>query len=604
MQKQKRKYSRLSSLLWAAKYQWKLNRLFIFWVLAQAPIQVVRPLVNSLFSKELIDRIGGGSSFGEIALVILGFSALILLLTLAYRYFNHRAEGGIYYTTTVLQCEMGAFQSREMDFEDTEKNSFDKVSGYAYRDAGQGNCALDFWWWDLKDFLIHVLGIFTYAALLGSLHPLLLLVVAAVSVGSWYSSRWQPNYYEKQKGNWEKEARKKDYIQNISMDFTLAKDVKLYGLEPWLNGMLRDYNAYLLMWNKRCSLRGLWAALFAGVMTLVQNGAAYLFLIGMLLGGKLTVGEFVFYFGIVGSIAGFFQGVITDVSKLATRADKIGYYRDFFDYPRRRNHGKGAPLPVAPLEIELKNVSYRYEGAEEDTLKNINLKLHPGESIALVGINGAGKSTLVKLLCGLYTPTEGEILVGGRPIDDYNIFDYYSMISAVFQEVTPIAFTIRDFVTSADPDRPTEKEDLEKALQKADIWDKISSLPNGTETHLMKGVYDDGVDLSGGEMQKLMLARAIYKNGSILILDEPTAALDPIAENKLYLEYRALTKGKTSVYISHRFASTRFCDRILLLSGGKITEEGTHQELMDLGGEYAHMFGVQSKYYKEGEIHV
>ncbi|MBR4866836.1 MAG: hypothetical protein IKU11_09115, partial [Clostridia bacterium] len=159
MKKPKRKYSRLSSLLWAAKYQWKLNRLFIFWVLAQAPIQVVRPLVNSLFSKELIDRIGGGSSFGEMALVILGFSVLILLLTLAYRYFDHRAEGGIYYTTTILQCEMGAFEFYHMDFEDTEKDSFHKVAGYARRDAGQGNCALDFWWWDLKDFLIHALGI-------------------------------------------------------------------------------------------------------------------------------------------------------------------------------------------------------------------------------------------------------------------------------------------------------------------------------------------------------------------------------------------------------------------------------------------------------------
>jgi len=603
LQKQKRKYSRLSSLLWAAKYQWKLNRIFIFWVLAQAPIQVVRPLVNSLFSKELIDRIGGGSSFGEIALVILGFSALILLLTLAYRYCYLRAEGHLYHLSVVLQTEMAAFYEYYTDFENTETEAFRKVQGYANRDACMGNCSPEFWWGDLLAFLTHILGVVTFGSMLVTLHPLLLLVVAVTAVGGWFSSRWQPEYYEENKEKWEKEERKKDYLINISMDFTLSKDVKLYGLEPWLNGMLRDYNAYILMWNKRCSLRGLWAALFAGVMTLVQNGAAYLFLISILLRGQLTVGEFVFYFGIVGSIAGFFRGVITDVSTLATRADKIGYYRDLFAFPNRHNHGKGIPVPRGPVEITLKNLSYRYEGAESDTLSNINLTIRPGESVALVGINGAGKSTLVKLLCGLYTPTAGEILVNGHPIDDYNIRDYHGMISAVFQETQLVAFTIREFVTSFDPDRPTAVADAEAALRKADLWDKVAALPNGIENHLMKGIYDDGVDLSGGEMQKLMLARAIYKNGSILILDEPTAALDPIAENKLYLEYRSLTKGKTSVYISHRFASTRFCDRILLLSGGKITEEGTHDELMALGGEYAHMFGVQSKYYKEGEIH-
>ena len=159
-----------------------------------------------------------------------------------------------------------------------------------------------------------------------------------------------------------------------------------------------------------------------------------------------------------------------------------------------------------------------------------------------------------------------------------------------------------EYVASADINRPTAREDAVTAMKLAGIWEKIESLENGIDTHLMKGIYDDGVDLSGGEMQKLVLARAIYKNGSVLILDEPTAALDPIAENNLYLQYRELTHGKTSIYISHRFASTRFCDRILLLGDGIIKESGTHDELMQQNGQYAYMFGVQAKYYKEGEI--
>lgn len=159
-----------------------------------------------------------------------------------------------------------------------------------------------------------------------------------------------------------------------------------------------------------------------------------------------------------------------------------------------------------------------------------------------------------------------------------------------------------EFVASADMERETAREDAIAAMKAAGIWEKIASLSNGMDTHLQKGIYDDGVDLSGGELQKLVLARAIYKDGSILVLDEPTAALDPIAENNLYLKYRELTKGKTSIYISHRFASTRFCDRIVLLGDGAIQESGSHEELMELKGQYAHMFGVQSKYYKEGEV--
>ena len=160
-----------------------------------------------------------------------------------------------------------------------------------------------------------------------------------------------------------------------------------------------------------------------------------------------------------------------------------------------------------------------------------------------------------------------------------------------------------EYVANAELDRPTAREDAKTAMQLAGIWEKIESLEHGMDTHLMKGIYDDGVDLSGGEMQKLVLARALYKKSVILILDEPTAALDPIAENNLYQRYRELTYGKTSVFISHRFASTRFCDRILLLEDGKVAESGTYAELMRQNGNYAYMFGVQAKYYKEGEIH-
>ena len=598
----KKKYSKFGSLIWAMKKLARLNASLVFFIFAVVPVAVAIPLFASLFSKTVIDEIGAGKSFEELAVTVMVFVGGLFLLTVLQQFIETKCKGRRYYPTTVYQDEMDRFESYEMDFEGSERQTFKELSGYAWGDACQGNCAMEYLWEDVSGTLKNLLGIVTFAAFLVALNPAIFLVTAVTSALTYLTTSWQPKYFEKHKKEWEKEERKKNYLQGLSDDFSNAKDIKLYGMEGWINKMMRDYQAYLLMWNKRCSLRGFWASALAGVMTFVQNGVVYVVLIGMLLAGKITVGDFVFFFGLAGSLAGYLQGIITDIAKLGVRADKIAYYRDFFGYENHFNHGEGSALPKEAVKIELKDVWYKYEGAEDYTLKGVNLTIDAGESLALVGINGAGKTTLVKLICGMYIPTKGEILVNGRPISDYNIEEYYLMISAVFQEIKAVAFTIFEFVASVDMERKTARADAVAAMKAAGIWEKVESLPNGMDTHLQKGIYEDGVDLSGGELQKLVLARAIYKNGSILILDEPTAALDPIAENNLYLKYRELTKGKTSVYISHRFASTRFCDRIVLLGDGVVQESGSHDELMKLDGQYAYMFGVQSKYYKEGEV--
>ncbi len=600
--KEKPKYSKFGCLVWAIKNLWRLDKRFVFFIFAAVPIAIISPLVSSYFSKYLIDSIGAGKPFSELVWIVVFFIVASITLAIIDSFIRTRRGSRRYYPTNVYQTDMGYAQGYRTDYENTEKQDYKKISGYAWRDASSGNCALEFIWTDLSGALIHLLGIATYASLLAFINPIVFVVVIIVSILSYFTTLWQNKYYEKHKHLWEKESRKAGYLGGLSENLQVAKDIRLYGLEEWLNKAMSDYRAHIIMWNKRCRLRGLWASLLAGLMTLIQNGVAYVVLIGMLLAGNLSAGDFVFYFGIVGSVAGFLHGIVGDVAKLNKRADKIAYYREFFDYPNKFNHGKGCELPTGAVTIELRDVWYKYDGAEDFTLKGINVTLHAGESLALVGVNGAGKTTLVKLICGLYRPTKGEILVNGKQIDEYNIEEYYTMISAVFQEIRPVCFTMFEYVASADINRSSAREDAVTAMKLAGIWDKIESLEHGMDTHLMKGIYDDGVDLSGGEMQKLVLARAIYKNGNMLILDEPTAALDPIAENNLYLKYRDLTKGKTSIYISHRFASTRFCDRIVLLEGGVITESGTHEELMEQNGQYAYMFGVQAKYYKEGEI--
>lgn len=598
-----RKYSKLGSIVWALKKLWSLDRKFVFFIFATVPVAVALPLVQSYFSKVLIDSIGLGAEITELVAICVGFISAITVLKLLGDFIDRRCWSRQYYPTLVYQRDIFSLYNYHTDFENTELQEYDELLGYASADATRGDCSLEFIWKDISQALINAFGIITYASLLAFINPVVFLIVAVVSVLTYFTTRWQTVYYENHKHEWEKETRKVEYLHNLSDNFPMAKDIKLYGLEGWLDKMMRDYQTYILMWNKKCSLRGVWAAILSGFMTLIQDGAAYIFLIALLLEGNIGVGDFTFYFGVVGSIAGFMLGIMMNIAKLNTRADKIAYYRNLYDYPNKFNHGEGCTVPVSDIKIEFRDVWYKYTGAEDYTIKGLNLTIEPGESIALVGMNGAGKTTLVKLICGLYAPAKGEILVNGKRIDEYNIEEYYTLISAVFQEIDNVAFTIQEFVSSSDPDKPTAKDDAIAALRSAGIWEKVSSLPCGIDTHLQKGVYEDAVDLSGGQMQKLLLARAIYKDGPILILDEPTAALDPIAENNLYLQYRELTKGKTSIYISHRFASTRFCDRIILLQDGVITESGTHDELMALNGQYAYMFGVQSQYYKEGEVH-
>lgn len=595
------KYTKLGCLAWAAKNLWRMDRNFCLFLIPTIPLTVFYGLAESYFPKLLLDSLEAKENLFRLTVVITAYLALLQAVKLLTRFFDSRCNSKKYSFSLTYQIQLSQ-KLWQSDYQLTETQDYQKTRSHAFDDAIHGNCSPEFFWLDLKKFLISLIGIFTYASLLAYLDPVIVAVTAITAAVHFFSSRWEQHYYEKHKDLWEKEKRRKSYLEGISLEFSQAKDIRLYGMQDWIEKMLHGYQSFILMWENRCNLRGTLAAIITAFLTLLQNCTAYLVLIGMLLRGALSVGDFVFYFGIVSTVSMYFSGIINCASELFKRMEKIRYYREYFDYPDSFNHGGGCPLPKGAPKIEFRNVWFKYEGAKDYTLKGIDLTISPGEKLALVGMNGAGKTTLVKLLCGFYMPTKGEIFVGGRPITDYNIDEYYTLISAVFQDVNMCALKIGEFVSSAAPNVPSARTKTEDALRMAGLSEKLSTLPDGIDTYLMKGIYPGAVDLSGGETQKLLLARAIYKNGSILILDEPSSALDPIAENELYLKYNTLTHGKTSLYISHRFASTRFCDRIILLDGGKITESGSHGELMNKCGKYAEMFAVQSRYYREDNV--
>ncbi|MBR5789898.1 MAG: ABC transporter ATP-binding protein, partial [Lachnospiraceae bacterium] len=248
------------------------------------------------------------------------------------------------------------------------------------------------------------------------------------------------------------------------------------------------------------------------------------------------------------------------------------------------------------IDIVFDHVSYKYTHSDRYVLKDVSFHVERGDHIALVGLNGAGKSTIAKLISGLYIPTEGDIYINGINTKDIDRKAYYDKVSAIFQETLVLSYTIAENVAlSIDYD----KDRVIEAITKAGLMDKVNTLPYGIDTYIGQDISEEGINLSGGERQKLLLARALYRNPAFIIFDEPTAALDALAESEIYELCDEQLGGITSLFISHRLASTRFCKEIILLEDGKIAELGSHEELMEKKNEYYKLFEIQSKYYKE-----
>lgn len=458
-----------------------MDKSYLLFAIPGIPIAIITGLAASYFPKLLIDMLGNGDTFAEIAVTTVAFLGGMLALSLINDFTSAKCRGKRYTISNRYQG-LATIKDAVIDFEMTEQQAYKKALGYLRRDLTQGNTAVEFFWSELQSFLIKLFGIITLASLMAALNPLIFAVIAVVSVISYFLTRWQSKYTEKHKESWEKEARKASYIENLSEDLPRAKDIKLYGMQGWMSDMLHGFQAHIRMWQNRCGKRGMWASIISAVLTLLQDGTAYFFLIGMLFAGKLGVGDFVFYFGIVGSIASYLSGVMSGAATIVGRCEKIGYTRDYMEIEGRFNHGKGCELPsgiALPVKIEFKDVWYRYDGAEDYTLKGINLTINQGEKIALVGMNGAGKTTLVKLLCGFYMPTKGEITVAGKNIKEYNIDKYYTLISAVFQDIYIPAMTICEFVGITDFGGTIDRRKVENAIRLAGLGEKIIRLKTG-----------------------------------------------------------------------------------------------------------------------------
>lgn len=395
-------------------------------------------------------------------------------------------------------------------------------------------------------------------------------------------------------GTW----RQINYMEQTTRSFDYAKDIRLFGMKNWLLDKQKE-----IVYGKQKKMlhsRNLWMvnSLVAHMLQIVMMAMIYYVFIAAFLQESITIGDFTLYTGLAVSFSGALNGILNAVGTLKERSMQTDDFRSFVDIPED-DETECVDIPKTDkYTFEFKNVSFQYKGQEVYALKNLNLTLEAGKRLAVVGLNGAGKTTFIKLLLRLYDVTEGEILMNGTNIKKFRRREYYQLFSPVFQNVEIFAFPMSENVSMKRPE-DTDKALCEKCLIQGGLKEKLNSLENGVDTQLLKVVYDDGVDLSGGEKQKLALARALYKNSPIIVLDEPTAALDALAEYNLYKSFDEIIGDKTAVYISHRLSSTRFCDNIAMFKAGEMVEQGTHEELLEKGGAYAEMFEIQAQYYKD-----
>ena len=600
--KSRRKYGLVSNFIYNLKAvkEWD-NKLFWAQILVVVPY-VADSLLGSYLPARLVSDLTGQVPFGQMLLTLALIALVMWLCNAAANVmieFCYFASGFLdnYYAQKFVN------KITDVDYDYLEDKDFQKISGNAWRVArfGQGvtNAVTA-----LPIFMYSSVGVLVYGILLARKSWILLLVLmGSLSVSLWLLSIARKKHAE----NYEKlelSARKEGYITAQATDSAAGKDIRIYRLADWF---LRKYDESLQEMGRIYCMIHDWYTfrnVSHALLQMLMDGAAFGLLVYQLSQGEMTAAEFVFYIGLVSGFSLYFENMLRQIMGFSNTSASISYMREFLENEDRWNRGEGVgsekltQIKKTAVKLELKNVSFTYPGNDQPTIRNINVSIMPGEKVALIGLNGAGKTTLVKLICGFYHPTEGEILLNDIPIEEFNRDEYYSLVSVLFQDSTMMALSLDENLTAQEPEKIDIKR-LNEALRLSGFEGVYEKLSEKGKTLLVREVNRDSTDFSGGEKQKMLFARTLYQDAPLVILDEPTAALDPIAENELYLNYGNAMENKTGIYISHRLSSTRFCDRILLLEHGEIVEEGTHDGLLAGKTRYAELFEIQSQYYKE-----
>lgn len=590
-------------LFYIFRLVWETKPLILILMIAAAAANGLLPIFGAYISAEIINALAenlSGRAVTAAAIgMLFGYQFLYLFLNRIVNDINHMVSSlsGEMITNHIRRKIMQ--KAKEIDVSCFDQPDFYEKLENANREAGMRpvqvlNSSLT-----VISTLISMISFIAVLAAIGLWAPFLVIILAVPSAVISFIYRRKTVGYMRRRS---KARRQMNYYSEAVVDKDLVKEIRLLGIsgdfEKRYDAVFKDYFKGL----KRIILsEGAWNIAF-GIVRIATNCLLFWFIAAMALNHQIQVGDYALYTGALNSIA---VGVASLVSSTAVIYEGTLFIDNLISFMKQEKKIIAEETPPLLPErhvghtIEFKNVSFQYPQTERYVLKNVNLKFEAGETIVLVGLNGAGKTTLIKLLTRLYDPTAGQILLDGKDIRRYDVQALYHIFGIVFQDFGKYAVTVEENILFGNIQQAPDKARVEEAARQSDSLGYIRTLPQGFDTPLMRYFEENGLELSIGQWQKLAVARAFYGDSDILVLDEPTASLDALAEQEIYNQFDQLRKGKTTIFVSHRLSSAVGADRILVLENGSVIEEGTHRQLMQQQGKYYQMFSTQAKRYRE-----
>lgn len=581
-------------LLFFLRFGWKTDQRYVLWNIFSQLLSSLMPVLAALAPKFIIDELMGAGRPERLVLWVCLFAGYAFGASSLSSFFFH--DGFI------RRCRVNN-QFDAQQHERLARADLERLESPAYLDMKEkANKFLTCDWHGfgyLLDCALKIVGqsitLLGVAAIIASLSPWIVLsftLLSAVSV--WFEGKMRQRAMSLSQ-TVILNQRKWTYFSSVFEGTAFSKEIRLNRLGEWLLHKERtEVEKCTQTLKSQHDLFRRADCLTAGA-TFLQQIVSYAWLIRQALAGLIGIGDFTMYTGAVTAFSGALRQVMNSVVEIRAYDMYYEHLDEFLHVPETLRTGR-LPLCVAPYVIELKDVGFRYPGAKKWALRHVNLTLSQGEKLSVVGENGSGKTTLTKLVLRLYAPTEGAIYLNGTDIRDIAYDRYMDLFSAVFQDFQLFSLPLRDNIALG---KSVSDADILRALDQVGLHSFTEKLPRGLDTHVDRLFDESGVIPSGGEAQRIALARALVKNAPVIVLDEPTAALDPRAEYEIYQGFDALTAGKTAVYISHRLSSARFCDKIAVLHDGELTEYGTHDELIACNGRYAELYRMQAQFYTD-----
>ena len=596
-------YSVWNHLVYLLRGIWSSDRVLMVLMVLEALSIVITPYVAMYLPKIGVDLVAARADSGEAACILGGLTIVVMISqavgNMASRGKSVRQNRLRSHYRTLLFCK-----TLDCDYEHVESAEWQ----HKYNEAKV--MSVDWGSWSGTTLMTEgavkvcgaVVSFVLYGRIIGTLSLWVLLMIIVLSMINFAMLRRAQKYEVERIGERSVLQTSRSYMRDCSCDVRLGKDIRLYEMGDWIRSRFAHYNEAHFRLRREVQRRYFGAAFVEAASMFARDGISYLYFLWLAVQGSISIGDFILACSAIASFSALVTQTSDSVGQMMQAVPPLDRMRDYLDSADEDAcPAEGAVSQVRhgedePVSIVFEDVSFSYKG-RNPVLEHFDLRIRAGEKIALVGVNGAGKTTIIKLLCGLYQPDSGRILLNGVDVRDLRREDLYRLVAPVFQESVILPFTAAQNVSLQETQ--IDRERVRTSLMRVGLWDAVCKLPQGMDSMLMNLEEDGGAAFSGGQQQKLLMARALYKDAMLLLFDEPTAALDAIAESETYEMFYNLSGEKTAVFISHRLASTRFCDRVVFLENGKVKAQGSHEELLEKCPEYEEMYRVQSHYYKK-----